>query len=122
MCTERPFDPTSKTTSNQTQTGCTCFGSERKVFADEEGLTPKRRYFGSPTGSCTIGPRDSVVSIMEHTKKMILVDPRMVDSLRASNGPPVPGAAPHSLLEVDREMQNALEGNDVDFQDKAQLY
>ena len=59
---------------------------------------------------------------MEHTKKMILVDPRMVDSLRASNGPPVPGAAPHSLLEVDREMQNALEGNDVDFQDKAQLY
>lgn len=119
---ERPFDPTSKTTSSQTQTGSTGFGSERKVFADEEGLTSKRRYFRSPTGSSTIGPRDSVVSIMEHTKKMILVDPRMVDSLRASNGPPVPDAASHSLLEMDRDMRNALDRNDVDFQDKTQLY
>lgn len=59
---------------------------------------------------------------MEHTKKMILVDPRMVDSLRASNGPPVPDAASHSLLEMDREMRNALDRNDVDFQDKTQLY
>ena len=119
---ERPFVPTSKTTSSQTQTGSTGFTSERKVFADEEGITSKRRYFRSPTGSSTIGPRDSVVSIMEHTKKMILVDPRMVDSLRASNGPPVPDAASHSLLEMDREMRNALDRNDVDFQDKAQLY
>ena len=53
---------------------------------------------------------------------MILVDPRMVDSLRASNGPPVPDAASHSLLEMDRDMRNALDRNDVDFQDKAQLY
>ena len=126
MCTERaegerPFDPTSKTTSSQKQTGSTGFASERKVFADEEGLTSKRRYFRSPTGTSTIGPRDSVVSIMEHTKRMILVDPRMVDSLRASNGHPVPDAASHSLLEMDREMRNALDRNDVDFQDKAQL-
>ena len=127
MCTERaegerPFDPTSKTTSSQTPTGSTGFGSERKVFADEESLTSKKRYFRSPTGSSTIGPSDSVVSIMEHTKKMILVDPRMVDSLRASNGPPVSDAASHSLLEMDRDMRNALDRNDVDFQDKTQLH
>jgi len=59
---------------------------------------------------------------MEHTKKMILVDPRMVDSLRASNGPPVTDPASHSLLGMDRDMRNALDRNDVDFQDKTQSY
>ena len=43
-------------------------------------------------------------------------------TLRASNGPPVPVGASHGLLEMDREMRNASEGNDVDFEDKLKLY
>lgn len=62
---------------------------------------------------------------MEHVKKMILVDPRMMDTIRSEGGggrPPVPDATSHSLLEMDREMQNALDKNDINLQDKARLY
>ena len=60
---------------------------------------------------------------MEHVKKMILVDPRMMEMMRSGRGGgTVHDATSHSLLEMDEEMRIALDRNDVDFQDKAHLY
>ena len=45
---------------------------------------------------------------MEHTEKMILVDPRVLDSVGTSTtaGPPVPDAASDSLREMDQRMRD----------------
>ena len=58
---------------------------------------------------------------MEHTKKMILVDPRMIDSLQ-SKAPPVPDAATESLRDMDQQMRGVLDRNDMNLEDKANLY
>ena len=59
---------------------------------------------------------------MEYAKKMILVDPRMMDSLQTSSGPPVPDANSQSLREMDRGMRDVLERKDISFEDKADMY
>ena len=45
----------------------------------------------------------------------------MMETLR-SGGPPMPDATSHSLREMDQEMQRVLNRNDVDLEDKTQLY
>lgn len=61
---------------------------------------------------------------MEHTKKMILVDPRMLDSLQQTSltSPAVPDATSHSLSEMDRVMRDIIDRKDVDVNSKADLY
>ena len=58
---------------------------------------------------------------MEHTKKMILVDPRMMDSLQRK-APPVPDAATESLRDMDQQMRGVLDRNDMNLEDKTNLY
>ena len=56
---------------------------------------------------------------MEHAKKMILVEPRVLQNLQT--GPPVKDATSHSLKEMDRTMQDVLE-SDKNVHDKADAY
>ena len=58
---------------------------------------------------------------MEHTKKIILVDPRVLDSVRTSTatGPPIPDAASDSFREMDQQMRDMLDRSDMNLQDKA---
>ena len=59
---------------------------------------------------------------MEHAKKMILVEPRVLKSLQTRDGgPPVKDATSHSLKEMDRTMQDILE-SDKNVHDKADAY
>ena len=58
---------------------------------------------------------------MEHAKKMILVDPRMLDSLQSKTSP-VPEATSHSLSEMDQAMRDVLDRNDMDDNNKADSY
>lgn len=53
---------------------------------------------------------------------MILVDPRMVNSLQTSSGPPVPDAHSQSLQEMDHGMRDVLERRDMSIEDKADMY
>ena len=57
---------------------------------------------------------------MEHTKKIILVDPRVLDSVRTSTatGPPIPDAASDSFREMDQQMRDMLDRSDMNLQDK----
>ena len=59
---------------------------------------------------------------MEHTKKMILVDPRTLDSFRESSGPPVPDATSQSLREMDEQMRAILDSGNMHVEDKANMY
>ena len=60
---------------------------------------------------------------MEHAKKMILIDPRALSEVRESAaGPPVPDATSTSLREMDLQMRDILERNDMDLEDKANMY
>ena len=62
---------------------------------------------------------------MEHTKKMVLVDPRTLDTIRASSltaQAPVPDAATESLRDMDLQMRDVLDRNDMNLEDKANLY
>ena len=62
---------------------------------------------------------------MEHTKKMVLVDPRTLDTIRASFSAvqaPVPDAATESLRDMDQQMRDVLDRNDMNLEDKANLY
>jgi len=52
---------------------------------------------------------------------MILVDPRMINSLQ-SKAPPVPDAATESLRDMDQQMRGVLDRNDMNLEDKANLY
>ena len=59
---------------------------------------------------------------MEHAKKMILVEPRVLQSLQTRDGgPPVKDATSHSLTEMDKTMQDILE-SDENVHDKAEAY
>ena len=57
---------------------------------------------------------------MEYAKKMILVDPRMLDSLQKT--PPVPEATSKSLSEIDQAMRDVLDRDDMDDNNKADSY
>jgi hypothetical protein len=60
---------------------------------------------------------------MEHTKKMILVDPRVLNALNTQAATaPVPDVLGDSLRELDQEMQSVLGRHNVGFHDKAKLY
>ena len=52
---------------------------------------------------------------------MILVDPRLVDSLRRNNAP-VPDATTQSLGQMDQTMRDILQENGVDDNNKADSY
>ena len=56
---------------------------------------------------------------MEHSKKMILIDPRVLDSLRSS---PTPNPWTSSLQEMDHRMKDILNRSDMTMEDKAQAY
>lgn len=53
---------------------------------------------------------------------MILVDPRTMDTIRSSSSAPVPDATTESLRGMDREMRDVLNRNDVNLEDKANIY
>ena len=59
---------------------------------------------------------------------MILVEPRTLDTIRASSSSslaaqaPVPDAATESLRDVDQQMRDVLGKNDMNLEDKANLY
>ena len=57
---------------------------------------------------------------MEHTKKMILVEPRVLESLH-SREPPVIDATSQNLRELDQSMRQILDGNE-DEKSKADMY
>lgn len=58
---------------------------------------------------------------MEHAKKMVLVDPRMLDAVKTA-GPPVPDATSESVRDMDEHMRNILDRSDLHVDEKAQLY
>ena len=54
---------------------------------------------------------------------MILVEPRVLDSLRSTvTGPPVQDATSESIKEMDNQMRDVLERQDLNVADKASLY
>ena len=56
---------------------------------------------------------------------MVLVDPRTLDTIRASSPAaqaPVPDAATESLRDMDQQMRDVLDRNDMNLEDKANLY
>ena len=62
---------------------------------------------------------------MAHTKKIILVDPRTLDTIRVSSSAAqalVPDAATESLRDMDQQMCDVLDRNDMNLEDKANLY
>ena len=65
---------------------------------------------------------------MEHTKKMILIDPRMMSSVLSSSttsvpsGPPVPDATSSSVRGLDQEMREMLDREDLAVEEKAKAY
>lgn len=56
---------------------------------------------------------------MEHTKKMLLVDPRLMEFTKTS---PVPDPMADSLRDLDHQMRTVLDRNDINVGDKANLY
>ena len=58
---------------------------------------------------------------MEHAKKMILIDPRILNSLQ-NNGPPVEDATSNSLRDMDERMRSILQSDDLDADRKHQMY
>ena len=63
---------------------------------------------------------------MEHTKKMILIDPRTLDSMslgnKGENRPPVADITSESLREMDLQMRDILNQSDMTLNEKASLY
>lgn len=55
------------------------------------------------------------------TKKMLLVDPRILES-HGSQAPPVPDATSQSIRELDEEMRNVLDQGELDFENKTKMY
>ena len=58
---------------------------------------------------------------MEQTKKMILVDPRVMES-GGFTTPPIPDARAQSIREMDQQMREALEDRELNPEDKANAY
>lgn len=58
---------------------------------------------------------------MEHTKKMILIEPRVLESLQGRDGPPVPDATTQNLKEKSRSIEAILD-SDQNVHDKANAY
>ena len=57
---------------------------------------------------------------MEHTRKMALVDPRLLESLRPA--PPLTNSLDRVLRGLDGEMSSVLDRTDLDEGDKVKLY
>ena len=58
--------------------------------------------------------------MMEHTKKMVLIDPRMLSSLKNDN--PIVNPEISSLKRLDKEMSDVLHRDDIDVREKAKIY
>ena len=58
---------------------------------------------------------------MEHAKKMILIDPRVLESLK-SDTQPVKDATMESLKDMDHHMKQIMDRADLDLNDKASAY
>ena len=58
---------------------------------------------------------------MLHVRKMALVDPRLLKSLR-ENPTPLPDAIDTALRDLDAEMTSILAGSDADESEKVRLY
>ena len=58
---------------------------------------------------------------MLHVRKMALVDPRLLKSLR-ENPTPLPDAIDTALRDIDAEMTSILDGSDADESEKVRLY
>ena len=56
-----------------------------------------------------------------HVRKMALVDPRLLKSLR-ENPTPLPDAIDTALRDLDAEMTSILDGSDADESEKVRLY
>ena len=61
------------------------------------------------------------VVTMLHVRKMALVDPRLLKSLR-KNPTPLPDAIDTALRDLDAEMTSILDGSDADESEKVRLY
>ena len=61
------------------------------------------------------------VVTMLHVRKMALVDPRLLKSLR-ENPTPLPDAIDTTLRDLDAEMTSILDGSDADESEKVRLY
>ena len=64
--------------------------------------------------------RTNVVTML-HVRKMALVDPRRLKSLR-ENPTPLPDAIDTTLRDLDAEMTSILDGSDADESEKVRLY
>ena len=64
--------------------------------------------------------RTNVVTML-HVRKMALVDPRLLKSLR-ENPTPLPDAIDTALRDLDAEMTSIIDGSDADESEKVRLY
>ena len=62
------------------------------------------------------------VVTMLHVRKMALVDPRLLKSLRAPLPDPTSNAIDTTLRDLDAEMTSILDGSDADESEKVRLY
>ena len=65
--------------------------------------------------------QDTNVVTMLHVRKMALVDPRLLKSLR-ENPTPLPDAIDTALRDLDAEMTSIFDGSDADESEKVRLY
>ena len=59
---------------------------------------------------------------MEHARKMVLVDPRLLDTLRSPPTPPATDTLGKKVQALDDEMKTILDRKDLDDGTKVTLY
>ena len=59
---------------------------------------------------------------MEHARKMVLMDPRLLDTLRSSPPPPSTDTLGKKVQALDDEMMTILDRKDLDDRTKVTLY
>ena len=99
----------------------------RRILLQQRG-TERRFPIGLPStvgkfGLSTLAPRGAAQEIerdMEHARKMALVDPRMLDTLRSP--PPPTDTLGKKVQALDDEMMSILDRKDLDDRTKVTLY
>ena len=94
-------------------------GRGKKIHL-RNGVVTLRNALGLHALPERIGDNRVVVTML-HVRKMALVDPRLLKSLR-ENPTPLPDAIDTALRDLDAEMTSILDGSDADESEKVRLY
>ena len=124
------FDVDSEETVVKVQTESSYPGQKRNLNKTTKKCSQGGEFVGAmlkPVLGVLGGLLGSLVQYfvsMEYTKKMILVDPRTLDTIRTSSAAQasVLDAATESLRDMDQQMRDVLDRNDMNLKDKANLY